>query len=495
MEQVLMSRPRRVEFAISAALLAAPAAFAQQSTQPATPGSVTAGAGNSWTYGGDFGFGHSDNISLVPTNKIAENMATADANFALTQTGARLEDSLKGNFSYFDFLEHTYGSELIGRFDGAASFAIVPERVTWTVQDDFGQGQVDAFGSPTPNNIQNINAFNTGPNFTFRFGGTTFLDLTARYGRVQYGASPFDSNRLLGGLELGENLSARSTVGFNVNTERVLFTNTAENTDFDRSSAFLSYQVHGARTDLNLRGGLTRVEAGDFSTSGALGLFDLTRKVSPASTVELSAGRDLTDATASFANLQNGALNTINFSQAAVTSDVYTQTFAQAAWNYKRDRTAVGLSARWERDSYGDQPIQGVNLIGSSIVTDITNAATLDYSRRGAELSINQQVTRTFAVQVLGSFYYTSYQHANFVADSGGTNYDDGRIGAGLSWREGRALVLQLRYDHTTRIVGGVGSGTGYQENVVFLTVGYQPLPAVPVAVTPGDEPAARNPQ
>lgn len=470
-----MSRRPRLEFTISLGLLFATAAAAQQPGQPAAPT-----GDNSWTYGGDIGFGHSDNISLVPNDKISENMAIADLNFALSQSGSRLEDSLKGNFSYFDFLEHAYGNELIGRFDGSASFAIVPERVTWTVQDDFGQGQVDAFGAPTPNNLQNINAFRTGPNLTFRFGGTTFLDLTARYGRVQYGASPFDSNRLLGGLELGEDLSARSTVGFNVNSERVLFTNTAENTDFDRSSAFLDYQLHGSRTDVDLRAGLTRVTAGEFSTSSPLGLLDITRKTSPASTFELSAGRDLTDASASFANLQNGALNTIGFAQAAATSDVYTLNFAQLAWHYTRDRTSVSLSTRWEKDSYGDQPLQGVNLIGSTIVADVTNAASLDQSRRGAELNFNEQLTRTFALQVLGSYYATDYLHSNFVAQSAGTTYDDGRIGAGLTWREGRSLVIQLRYDHIARIVAGVGSGTGYQENVLFLTVGYQPLSAAP---------------
>ena len=475
-----MTRRRSLEFVICAALLTATAATAQQS-YPAP----TTSADNSWIYGGDIGFGHSDNISLVPNDKISENMAVADVNFSLNQSGSRLQDSLKGNFSYFDYLEHTYGNDLIGRFDGSASFGIVPERVTWTVQDHFGQGQVDAFGAPTPNNIQNINYFSTGPNFTLRFGGTTFLDLTARYGRVQFGASPFDSDRLLGGFELGEDLSARSSLGFNVNSERVLFTNTADNTDFDRNSAFFDYQLHGARTELDLRAGLTRVSAGDFSTSSPLGLLDINRKTSPASSVELTAGHDLTDASASFANLQSGALNTIGVTQAAVTSDVYTVTFAQLAWRYTRDRTSFSLSARWEKDTYGDQPLQGVNLIGSAITEDITNAASLDQSRRGAEFSINEQLTRTFAVQVLGSYYATDYLHSDFLAGNAGTNFDDGRIGAGLTWREGRALVVQLRYDHIARIVGGVGSGTGYQENVLFLTVGYQPLSAATATVVP----------
>jgi hypothetical protein len=37
-------------------------------------------------------------------------------------------------------------------------------------------------------------------------------------------------------------------------------------------------------------------------------------------------------------------------------------------------------------------------------------------------------------------------------------------------------LEIKLRYDHTSRVVSGVGSG--YSENRAFLSIGYRPRTA-----------------
>jgi len=61
--------------------------------------------------------------------------------------------------------------------------------------------------------------------------------------------SPFNSNRLLGSVALGREVSAGGSVSLNANTERVMFDNTEVNSDFERSSGFGRYEVHGTRTN------------------------------------------------------------------------------------------------------------------------------------------------------------------------------------------------------------------------------------------------------
>ncbi len=428
-----------------------------------------------WTYGADVGVGRSDNITLVPDNKISENMATADLDFSLKQKGSRLDDDLKGAFTYFDFLEHTYPSELIGRFDGRASISIVPERLTWTLQDDFGQGVLNSFGAQTPSNIENINSVSTGPDLKFRLGGTAFLDLLGRYSQVHFSRSPFDSTRGLGGLELGLQLSARSMIALNGSAERVLFKNTVVNTDFDLSRAYASYDLAGARTQLTAKLGATRVNEGNEAKSGPSASLNFTRQVSPASNISLSGGRDLTDASASFVNLQSGAINSISFAQAAVTANVYTITYGQLSWRYKRERTTFSVSGRWEKDAYDSQLSPLVNISNQTFVTVTENASVLDNSRLGGEFNLERQFTRSFSAQLLGALYRTEYDHGNFLAGQGGTSFNDGRVGAALSLREGRGLLIRLHYDHFSRAASGLSSGAGYGANVVFLTVGYRP--------------------
>ena len=127
------------------------------------------------------------------------------------------------------------------------------------VQDDFGQAALDPFTPTTPTNLENINYFSTGPDFALHFGASSYLNASARYARAQYETSPYNSNRLLGNLAWGYQLSAQSSVSLNGDTERVMFQNTALNSDFDRSSGFVRYEVQGARTGLSVDLGATTI--------------------------------------------------------------------------------------------------------------------------------------------------------------------------------------------------------------------------------------------
>jgi len=433
--------------------------------------------GTTSSYGIDVGIGETDNINLTPTDKVAQTIATVDADFALKQQSALYDDNIKGQFGYFDYLQHAYGSQLIGRFDGVGDVAVMPQRLIWTVQDNFGEASLDPFAALTPANVQYINSFSTGPELDFHPFGASFAELVALYQRAQYQTSPFNSNRFVVSFEWGFPLSPRSTVALNANTERVLFENTTVNTDFDRSSAFVSYELHGARTDLSAKAGLTRVDQQGTTVSGSLANFELDRKVSLATTVSFSAGRDLTDSLATFSNLQSGAIGGINTAQAAVNSSVYTLSYAQLQWRSVRNRTSFALSARWENDQYANDAKTDVVGISPAVATEI-DASALDSSRRGAEFVVERRFTRIMSAQVLGSYYDQEYPHADFTITEGSTRFEDSRLGAGLIFQPGRALDIRLRYQHIDRVVAGVGSGTGYRDNVVFLTVGYRPRPA-----------------
>jgi hypothetical protein len=231
------------------------------------------------------------------------------------------------------------------------------------------------------------------------------------------------------------------------NTEHVLFDNTALNTDFDRSSGYVHYELHGARTDLVANLGATELNPGSASRSGPLIGLELTRILSPVAKLTLKAGQELTYASTSFSTLESGAMGAISIAPAALTSNSYTSTYASVGWHYERDRTTLGLSARSEKDSYEGQ-------------------SSLDNSRSGGELKLDRKVTRAFSAELLGSVYYTDYTHANYTTA-------DGLVGAALTLRAGRGLEFRLRYNHVSRVATGIGAG--FRENIGFLTIGYRP--------------------
>ena len=409
------------------------------------------------TYGVDAGIGESDNVTLVPTDKISQTIAITDVDFTVKEQSRLLDANAVGNFTYLDYLQNAYGSQLLGRFDGSGKLAIVPGRLTWTVQDDFGQASIDPYAAVTPENLENINYFSTGPDLYMRVGGVGFVNLSARYSNVQYETSPFNSNRGLASLAVGRDISAGASVSLNTDFERVMFQNTALNGDYDRTSVFGRYELHGARTDFETDLGASRITQQGPSTDGVLAKVQLSRRVSPASKLILAAGRELTDASSSFSTLQIGAIGAggINGNApAAQTSDNYTRTYASAGWQYVRNRTTILVDARWEKDTY----------LGDS---------ALNTTRPSADFNVERRLTRALSAQFLGRLYRTDYPNvviANSVASS---KFDDWLVGGGLTWRHGRGLEIRLRYDHTSHVVSAGGSG--YGENRVFLTVGYRP--------------------
>jgi hypothetical protein len=409
--------------------------------------------GETLTYGVDVGVAESDNVTLVSSNKVSQTMAVADADFDYKQKSRRLDVDAKGNFTYLDYLQGAYGSQLVGRFDGIAHLAIIPERIVWVLQDDFGQAALDPFTPVTPTNLENVNYVSTGPDFALRFGANSYANVSARYARAQYATSPFNSNRLLGNVAWGLLLSARSSVSLNGDTERVMFENTVLNRDFDRTSGFVRYEVHGARTDLSADLGATTIRQNGTSTSGGLARVELARQLSSAAKLTVSVGRDLTDASTSFSNLQSGAIGVVGTAPAPQTSNNYTSNYVSAGWRYERNRTTIALSGRWEKDRYSGEPL-------------------LDFTRSGAEFRVERKLTRALTAEVLGRYYKTDYAHSLAASQNGTSNFDDESVAAGLTWRHGRGLEVKLRCEHSARLATGI---FGYRENRAILTVGYRP--------------------
>src|SRR3984885_5642574 len=230
----------------------------------------------------DTGVAESDNITLARSDadKISQTVSITDVDLAFQEETRRLAAILKGDFSYLDYLEHAYGSQLVGRFDGFASYSFVPERFWWVIEDNFGQAQLDPFTPVTPLNHQNINYVTTGPRWTSYLTSTNFLQVEATASRTQYAVSPFDSTDFFGGVTFGHRQTADSTLALVANTEESRFDNTVVNTNFERDSLYVRYEiVGGSRSDLTADLGATAVRSGSTTRSDPLARLSLMRKL------------------------------------------------------------------------------------------------------------------------------------------------------------------------------------------------------------------------
>ena len=75
--------------------------------------------------------------------------------------------------------------------------------------------------------------------------------------------------------------------------------------------------------------------------------------------------------------------------------------------------------------------------------------------------------------QLLSRITKTNYYNVILAPQEESSNYQTGLYGGSLIWRHGRSLEVIFRYDHSSWVV--TGPGNGYNENRVFLAVGYRP--------------------
>ncbi len=388
----------------------------------------------------------SDNVAHVPSGEQSDEIATIGGGVHFKENTLRLNTSLDGDFSDLDYLHKTFSNSVIGRFDGIANVALIPERLIWSIREDFGQVQIDPLRSITPENRQNVNYLSTGPDLTFRVADRDFITLTGRYSTTRYQVSDYDSRREFGGLSVGRDLDVASSLSLNADTEKIEFDDPSANQEYDRQVLFLRYQDRGARTFWWLNLGASRVDATD-SHSGPLIQGQIQRNVAPGATFMFGAGIQVTDAADSFRDFRPGAIGGIVTGPVAGTTQSFRRHYLESSWNYLRNRTTLSLSARWNDDSYDSLP-------------------TLDLRFTDVELRAERQISPFVSAHVLESL-----RHYDYLYSTASSRNLIG--GAGLSIRLGRTVNLSV--DIAREDQSAPAALNRYRENRAGIIFTYHP--------------------
>lgn len=395
-------------------------------------------------FGLSAGMGHSDNITRVPEGEIDESFATAGFQLNARNQG-RLSYSALGDLSYVDYLDDTFDSEVIGGFDGTLTYAFIPDRFTWTVEDTFGQQQINLFRPVTPDNRENVNFLSTGPDFSLPLGARNFLDIGGRYSDARYEDSDLDNERLGGTLALRRQLSSSNLLALSGQADRIEY-NDAAGTEYDVRSAFVRYALNTARTALSADVGYTELEQDGDKSDGELLRLDFSRELSEATKVTLSAGQRYSDASEVFRILQRRSALDPQASP-ETTSDAFKYRYATLGWRFQKNRTSFGLSAGLNQERYVEQ-------------TD-RDREFVDY-----RVELGRRLSRTLRASISARWHKNEFENVDF-------NSDDLRMRGTISWRLGARTYLALEVDHFNRSSNDPTSE--YNETRGLLTVSYFP--------------------
>lgn len=394
-------------------------------------------------FGVKAGVGHSDNIRRVPAAEESETILTAGLDLAFLREEGRLHADVSVDLTYFDYQDNTYDGEVTGIANADLRFLFVPGRFEWMLADSFGQSQIDPFAAVTPDNRENVNYFTTGPDLTIRLGSAANLVLFGRWSASQFEESNFDDERLLAGLSLGRSLSQRSSVSLNVTSETVEFDDPAFGRDFERRSAFLRYEIEGARTRLGAEAGYTEVEFDTplpfavNSTSSPLFEIDLERELSERSTLTLLAGVRSSDASTA---LRGGAPPGLSPGLIS-TSDPFETRQVTLSWQFQAQRTDFMLSAGWEEDVY-------------------ETLGLLDRERQVFSASANRRLTPRLTLRAEASLFSSDFSSAS-------QEDDETQYGLSLSWNAAGRLWIELEAQHFNR--DSTNAASEFDETRAFL--------------------------
>jgi hypothetical protein len=393
---------------------------------------------------------HSDNIGRTAANEVSDTIAEAGLQFGLVREG-RLDTDVAVNLRYLTYLDDTFDDELVGGLSGALSYAFVPDRFMWVIEDEFGQSFIDPRDIETPANRQDLNVFSTGPTIVLPLGSRTELSVSGRWTDVNYEESDFDSERLAGLVALSRAMSDTSSLSLNLSSQQVEFDATGPNSDYDLHSAFLRYQARGARTTLDISGGMTSLDGSGPSSDGPLFDVMLTREVGTRSSFSLNAGTRFYDAAESFVR-DRGLQDIVTGNEDAVPAgDPFQQDYATVRWTLSGARTTLELSADWRDEE------REVN-------------AAFDRETLGFGVDLSRRIGPRTTASLSG-------RHNSDDFSASGVDFDEWSAGLGLDWRLSGTIALGVRADHFDGS-GDTSLGTGlrdFDENRYTLRLTYSP--------------------
>jgi hypothetical protein len=401
-------------------------------------------------YGASVGVGETDNVTQSPAHPKSQTLAAANLFFDVIRSGSRLQLSGLGNFSDIDYLEHAYGNQVLGRFDGFGNLALWQRHLTWLVQDSYGDQEINPLESMTPTNLQRVNILSTGPSLTLQPTLSSFVRMQALYSRTTYQSSPFDQQAGTGSLTLGHNFSELSSFSVVAEVQQLRFDNGTVNRNYQTREYFLQYEIKGARTAINVQAG--GAETNDIGTWRwtPMATVSLTRNVSPFSTLSLDAGRNYQNASQGFAGLSAGAAGGIPIGSATQTTANAVHTYGTLGWEFQRLRTTFGLSGGWSRNQYDRQSLYNV-------------------TNEDVQLDLGRKLTPLLSANLTVAGNRQQYLNQGFTNEFG-------TVGAGLTYRPGRWLVIYGTYTHELRRSSGIAArGVRFDENRGYIMIGYYP--------------------
>lgn len=132
------------------------------------------------------GAGYSDNLHRAPVDPQPGTYTSLRFNTSLSQENRRLSADVWSDLEWRMYAEPGVDDQPYGTVSAEAEIKVVPNRLHWIVEEDFGQIRTGPDSNGGPDARESINVFSTGPRLDVPFGSRTYLRMQALYSDRRY---------------------------------------------------------------------------------------------------------------------------------------------------------------------------------------------------------------------------------------------------------------------------------------------------------------------
>ncbi len=383
---------------------------------------------------------YSDNLRLAETNPESGLVSIPTFTYDLQHQSRHWEAAVRADLQYEDYVSNTFGDRWTGVVDGTASWSLLPQRLAWVASDYLRQVVISTVQADNPLNQQLVNTLSTGPDVTLRLTPVDELRLEYRAIDIYEERTNNDSFRNTAALRLRHRRSALAAISLNYEFGDVDFDDPL-NKDFVRHDYFLRYDTQGARSNLTVDLGRTRIVR-DGAPDDAGGLVRLAAgyRLSRTSDLTLTA-QDLLIETGYITATRGSLADLANTAGNFISTDIYRERLADLS--YARQARTINLSASLFtlRREYTIDQTQDRRISGFQFQLDYDPAPVVRFTLRGTFQGIRYDV-----IDRRDDDYYVSlqYQHRLGTTLYGGLEVRRLRRAsslAGSSYAENRGVI------------------------------------------------------
>jgi hypothetical protein len=180
-----------------------------------TYAAVILGVGTSLSY--------DTNVGRVETNPRPDWIQSLVGGVLYTEKLGSFSARAIAQVEWRHFYRGTFSDDRTGFLDESAIWTIVPQRLTWVLDDTFREVLFDVTAPDTPGNRTKSNSLNTGPDLTFAVDSANAIVFSGRYGRFDVKNSNGDNHRYSGIVRGLHAFSPQTSISLNYEAAKVFF--------------------------------------------------------------------------------------------------------------------------------------------------------------------------------------------------------------------------------------------------------------------------------